>query len=197
MEYVDNKTIMLIVALLMSVTTLNSTNHTAEFNRYGSYSNVTFGKSVTSSIPIYSPIPLSALKKDLSKCSNIGFRHHPIFKVTKAHNGIDLPANKGTDVIATCNGIIKFAGTKLDGYGNQIVIVSGEYSIRYAHLSEIFVESLDSLGNFNTVNFGDKIGEVGSTGSSTGNHLHYEIYKSGFLQDPIPYIQANEEIFKK
>jgi len=111
--------------------------------------------------------PLDQQYKNIS--SPFGYRIHPILKIKKLHTGIDLPAPKGTPIYAIGNGYIIFAGN-LKGYGKTTIIDHGKglFSL-YGHMSkhEISVE--------NTVQTGNIIGYVGSTGYSTGNHLHYEI----------------------
>lgn len=159
--------------------------------QYGNYNQNTFENSILYSKPIYSPIDLRYVKKDLDKCSNIGFRLHPIFKVMKEHNGIDLPAETGTPVISTLYGIVKFYGVKADGYGNQIILESQNYTVRYAHLSRIDVSHLKFNSNGELmVKYGDVIGYVGSTGQSTGSHLHYEIFKDNVIINPLPSIRG-------
>jgi murein DD-endopeptidase MepM/ murein hydrolase activator NlpD len=94
---------------------------------------------------------------------------HPIYNKKSIHKGIDIASPRGTTVRATGDGIV-VGIKKWGGYGKQVIIEhEDEYSTRYAHLSKILINKGD------TVSMGDKIGEVGSTGLSTGNHLHYEI----------------------
>jgi len=111
--------------------------------------------------------------------SEFGQRIHPIYNDSSYHRGIDYAAPTGTDVVATGNGIIR--GIKKEGgYGKQIVIDHGnDYLTRYGHLSKISV----MLGD--TVSIGDTIGAVGSTGLSTGPHLHYEIIHQQKVIDPM------------
>lgn len=116
--------------------------------------------------PIQSPIN----PKDINRISSFyGERIHPIFKIKGFHKGIDYSANKGTIVKTTAPGIVKQA-KYTTGYGKQILIEHEYgYSTRYAHLNDIYVKQGDSLKG------GEIIGSVGSTGFSTGPHLHYEI----------------------
>lgn len=118
--------------------------------------------------------------QDATRISSFyGERNHPIYNTKHIHTGIDIAAYKGSPVIATGDGIV--ASIKgLRGYGRQIVIEhKDEYSTRYAHLSKILVEE----GAI--VMAGDTIGEVGSSGLSTGNHLHYEISHHYKYIDPL------------
>ena len=106
--------------------------------------------------------------------SGFGMRKHPVYKVQRHHTGIDIPAPKGTPIVAANSGeiIIK---TKSSGYGNYIVVDhGGGQATLYAHMS-----SFAKVNAGARVKAGDTIGYVGSTGVSTGNHLHFEIIING------------------
>jgi Rod binding domain-containing protein len=101
--------------------------------------------------------------------SSFGPRLHPIKQVEAQHNGLDLAAEKGAPVKATKGGEVIFAGSK-EGYGNLVEIRHiGGYTSRYAHLDQVSVRPGQN------VRTGDAIGAVGSSGMSTGPHLHFEI----------------------
>ena len=103
--------------------------------------------------------------------SNFGMRKHPISGYNKMHKGIDFAAPKGTPIYAGGNGVIEVAGVN-GGYGKYIRIRhNNEYKTAYAHLNNF----KKGIGKGVRVNQGDVIGYVGSTGKSTGPHLHYEI----------------------
>ena len=103
--------------------------------------------------------------------SNFGMRKHPISGYNKMHKGVDFAAPKGTPIYAGGNGIIEFAGNN-GGYGKYIRIRhNNEYKTAYAHLSGF----KKGISKGKRVNQGEIIGYVGSTGNSTGPHLHYEI----------------------
>ena len=103
--------------------------------------------------------------------STFGIRKHPILGYNKMHRGVDFAAPKGTPIFAGGNGTIEFAG-KNGGYGNYIRIRhNNEYKTAYAHLSGF----KKGISTGVRVNQGDVIGFVGSSGRSTGPHLHYEI----------------------
>ena len=103
--------------------------------------------------------------------SNFGMRKHPILGYNKLHKGVDFAAKSGTPVYAGGNGIIEFMGNN-GGYGNYIRIRhNNNYKTAYAHLSNFKKGIYKGI----RVNQGDVIGFVGSTGNSTGPHLHYEI----------------------
>jgi len=110
--------------------------------------------------------------------SDYGWRTHPIFKTRRFHDGIDIAAAMGTDVLAADNGEVIFAGS-YGGYGNTIIVShGGGISTQYSHLSKILV------GVGKKVLKGDKIGLVGSTGWSTGPHLHFTVIKDGQVVSP-------------
>ena len=116
--------------------------------------------------------------------SSFGNRMHPIKKVLKFHKGIDFKASMGTPVITVESGVVIDAGFH-EKNGNYIVIKHDEvYTTRYHHLSKIDVEIHQK------VSAKDKIGEVGSSGHSTGPHLHYEVIQSGENVDPELFIKA-------
>lgn len=113
--------------------------------------------------------------------SRFGYRIHPIFKTRKLHTGVDLAAPSGTPIYAAGDGVISYYRWQ-SGYGNKIEIqhVNG-YETAYGHLSRY----VDGLGVGSKVRQGQLIGYVGSTGQSTGPHLHFEILINGNLVDPL------------
>jgi murein DD-endopeptidase MepM/ murein hydrolase activator NlpD len=114
--------------------------------------------------------------------SGFGFRVHPIFGTRRMHTGIDFGAPSGTPIFAAESGVVFSAGTR-GGYGNATVIDhGGGISTLYAHQSRFGV----SAGQ--QVTRGQVIGYVGSTGYSTGPHLHFEVRISGSPVDPAPYL---------
>ena len=110
--------------------------------------------------------------------SNFGTRYHPVDHKTKFHGGMDIAVPKGTPVGAAADGEIVFAGWK-GGYGNLVIVrhPDGRES-RYGHLEKINV----AVGD--TVSAGQNIANSGSTGKSTGPHLHFEIREDGTAIDP-------------
>jgi murein DD-endopeptidase MepM/ murein hydrolase activator NlpD len=114
--------------------------------------------------------------------SPFGWRSDPILGTRRHHAGIDLPGPRGTDVYVTGSGKVISAGWSA-GYGNLIEIEhSGGVHTRYGHLSQILVN------RNSTVSQGQRIGKVGSTGRSTGAHLHYEVRVAGAPVNPLPYL---------
>ena len=128
-------------------------------------------------IPSVLPIDV----KDYTVASGYGYRNDPIDGTTKFHEGLDFAAQIGTPVFATADGVVEDAGWK-GGYGQCIDLSHGyNYITRYGHLSEILVEP------GKTVKRGEMIGKVGSTGKSTGPHLHYEVRFKDEAQNPVNY----------
>ncbi len=110
-----------------------------------------------------------------------GNRFHPIWQEYRFHSGVDMAAPGGTPLLAMGNGQVILAGWN-GGYGQSVIIDLGNgIQALYAHMSSINV----SVGE--TVNQGDVLGGVGTTGSSTGNHLHFGIYSGGDWVDPLGY----------
>jgi murein DD-endopeptidase MepM/ murein hydrolase activator NlpD len=119
--------------------------------------------------------------KDLTRiASGFGYRIDPIYKTTKMHAGIDFTAPQGTPIYATAMGTIRVAGNTGNGYGNHVVINHGYgYETLYGHMVKIKVKSGQQITR------GEVIGWVGSTGKSTGPHVHYEVHKNGNKIDPV------------
>jgi len=114
--------------------------------------------------------------------SHFGYRQYPFTGEVSLHEGMDIAAFPGTPVYAPANGVIVFVGYK-QGYGNVIVVDHGyELSTLYGHLSDIMVS------RWQKVERGQVIGTIGSTGNSSGPHLHYEVRISNVPVDPANYI---------
>jgi len=119
--------------------------------------------------------------RELSRiASGFGTRIDPVYKTIKFHAGLDFAAPQGTPIYATANGIVSFAGNGGDGYGNHVIIDHGfNYETLYGHMVKVKVQKGERVLR------GEVIGWVGSTGKSTGPHLHYEVHKNGQKLDPI------------
>ena len=111
--------------------------------------------------------------------SEYGWRKNPVSGVNKLHAGIDFAAAGGTPIYAAASGYVQVAGWSSGGYGNYVIIYHGkmsdgnQYSTLYGHMRSVAT----SAGKY--VQQGELIGYVGSTGNSTGNHLHLEVWKGG------------------
>ena len=113
--------------------------------------------------------------------SGYGKRRHPVLGYTKMHRGVDFAAPRGTPIYAAGDGVIDYAGRK-GGYGNYIRIRhNSEYSTAYAHQTRF----AKNMYKGRRVRQGQVIGYVGSTGRSTGPHLHYEIMRNGRQTNPL------------
>lgn len=129
-------------------------------------------------IPAIQPISNKNLKQT---ASGYGTRIDPIYGTTRFHAGMDFSANPGTDVYATGDGTVVKMGWET-GYGNTIIIDHGfGYRTWYAHLRDFRTK----VGK--RVVRGEVIGGVGSTGKSTGPHLHYEVHVKGKVVNPVNY----------
>lgn len=132
--------------------------------------------AVQISIPSRMPLEGAALTSDY------GMRTHPVLGGRRAHSGVDLAAPTGTPIYATADGIVSRAD-RFSSYGLYVSIEHGaNLQTRFAHMSRIAVAQGDRIRK------GDVIGYVGSTGRSTGPHLHYEVRIGGEAVNPIPYM---------
>ena len=115
--------------------------------------------------------------------SNFGWRLDPFTGVNAMHEGVDYMVEAGTVIRASAGGVVAFADQHPQ-YGNMVEIDHGNDIVtRYAHASRLLVK----VGQ--VVRRGDKIAEVGSTGRSTGNHLHFEVRYKGIAQNPVRFLQ--------
>lgn len=131
------------------------------------------------SIPAIAPIPTN--ESYLS--SGFGMRYHPIYKIRKLHTGLDFAARIGTPIHASGGGTVAKVSNSYYGYGKQIEIDHGfGFRTKYAHLSGFNVK----VGQ--KVKRGECIGYSGNTGTSSGPHLHYEVFKNKKKVNPIHYI---------
>lgn len=129
-------------------------------------------------IPAIQPVSESKLRQ---MASGYGYRRDPVYGTTKFHEGMDFSCPVGTPIYATGKGRVIVAGWE-SGYGNTVEIDHGHnYVTRYAHMSKIDAK----VGQI--VERGEKIGEVGNTGKSTGPHLHYEVRLRNVPQNPVNY----------
>lgn len=119
--------------------------------------------------------------------SGYGMRYHPVLQYERQHDGLDFRANIGSEIYATGDGVVKYAGRK-GTFGRLLVIDHGyEYESYYAHLSS-FAKGIKSGTK---VKRGDLVGYTGQSGMVEGPHLHYEIRKSDDPIDPLNYLFAD------
>jgi len=117
-----------------------------------------------------------------TRTSKFGYRLSPFTGLKEFHAGLDIANRKGTKVIATANGKISYAGKRMF-IGNEVLIDHGHGIVtKYGHLSKILVKAGSRIKR------GDVIGLMGSTGRSTGPHVHYEVRVNGIPVNPEKYI---------
>jgi murein DD-endopeptidase MepM/ murein hydrolase activator NlpD len=122
--------------------------------------------------------------------SKFGGRRDPINGQWAMHSGLDYAAPEGTAILATADGVVVEAGSN-SGYG-EMVQIRHEFGVEtvYAHLNQIRVE----VGE--RVQRGARIGDMGSTGRSTGSHLHYEVRLNGAALNPMKFIEAGRDVYQ-
>jgi murein DD-endopeptidase MepM/ murein hydrolase activator NlpD len=145
---------------------------------FGAIENMVKNKEkLLAAIPSIQPISNRTLNR---VASGFGYRIDPVYKDRRLHPGLDFTAPIGTPIYAAADGVVKDAGFNTGGYGNRVVVNHGfGYETLYAHMVRIKAR----VGT--RVKRGEVIGYVGSTGKSTGPHLHYEVHKNGTQLDPI------------
>lgn len=161
---------------------LNVIQHkiTEEYNSYERIEKLALQRvEYLKRVPAIQPIS----NKDLRRtASGWGWRIHPIYKIKKFHYGLDFSAKDGTPIFATGDGEVEFLQKGDKGYGNVIIINHGYgYKTLYGHTSKFNVKIHQKVKR------GDIIGFVGNTGTSTGSHLHYEVFKNGQRINPINF----------
>ncbi len=139
-------------------------------------------QKIIRTLPLAAPLPHYTLE------SGFGGRLDPFTRKPGFHPGLDLVAPYGSPVYSTAPGVVSFAGAKND-YGKVVEIDHGHgFVTRYAHLHRVTV----ALGQHVSVH--QQVGELGSTGRSTGPHLHYEVLVNGTAQDPEKFLQAGKNV---
>ncbi|MEY4269204.1 MAG: hypothetical protein RLZZ58_420, partial [Pseudomonadota bacterium] len=140
------------------------------------------GLPTTAAVVVPSRKPIESM----SLSSGFGMRVHPVTGKYRRHNGIDIPAPNGTPIYATADGIVGRA-QRLGTYGLYVEVEHGNgIQTRFGHMSSYIVAPGQRI------KAGEVIGYVGSTGRSTGNHLHYEVRIAGEPVNPSPFVQAGE-----
>lgn len=130
--------------------------------------------------------PLLPKKGSYHLSSPFGVRTDPVYGGMARHTGQDFASHIGNPVYATGDGVVEKVDFKYTGYGNEVVIDHGfGYETRYAHLSSI------DVGVGQQLRRGDKVGEVGKSGKSTGPHLHFEVLYKGQPVNPMSYMDMS------
>ena len=148
-------------------------------NLFGAMKQMDGTTSRTIAIPSRKPVDSMRLT------SSFGMRNHPVLRKRMRHNGIDIPAATGTPIYAPADGTVGRA-QRLGGYGNYAEIEHGNgIQTRFGHMSRI------AVAPGQRVKRGQIVGYVGSTGRSTGPHLHYEVRIAGTPVNPLPFVQES------
>ena len=139
-------------------------------------------KAMLESVPMIKPVRSDKLARRVRLLSGYGRRMHPVYKVMKMHAGIDFTAPQGTAIQATGAGKVTRVENRANGYGRNVIIDHGfGYETLYAHMHTVEVKKGDKVTR------GQQIGTVGSTGTSTAPHCHYEVHYKGKKVNPIHY----------
>jgi murein DD-endopeptidase MepM/ murein hydrolase activator NlpD len=133
-------------------------------------------------------LPFAKPTTNPAQSSSYGVRLDPFTRRPAFHSGLDFPGAMYTPIVATAPGVVSFVGQR-SGYGNVVEIDhGGGFKTRYAHLSRF------NIGVGQRVAIGTRIAAMGSTGRSTGPHLHYEVWANGRAQNPNRFLKAGEYV---
>lgn len=177
LESFDNSELVIKTAVKLDVI---SKQAYVQAKSYEEVMNLALNKEkLISSMPAIMPISNKTLKRT---ASGWGFRFHPIYKINQFHYGMDFTASIGTKIYATGDGVVKDVQSIGGGYGKWIMIDHGfGYETLYAHMTGFNVKEGQKVKR------GSVIGFVGTTGTSTGPHVHYEVHKNGKPVNPQYY----------
>ncbi len=143
-------------------------------------------EQIVNSLPIGRPVGVP-----YRLTSDYGMRVDPFNKRPGWHNGLDLAAYRNAPIVASGPGKVTYAGVR-SGYGRLVEIDHGHgFKSRYGHLRSITVSKGD------TVEAGDLVGKMGTTGRSTGDHLHFEVWFNGKPYDPLKFLKAGRHVHKE
>ena len=144
------------------------------------YAIAQINKNSINYYPTISPVKIIDIEKI---ASGFGWRKHPVYKIPLFHDGIDIVAEKGTNIYSSACGKAKKVKYSRFNYGNHVLINhENGFETLYAHLSQIFIHEGEYIVK------GQLIGTVGNTGLSTGPHLHYEVHFNGKKKNPLNYL---------
>lgn len=162
---------------------LEPSNHEPKFQElFLSWKKVAQLESALTSLPSHHPV------RRVNYTSNYGVRYDPFNGHTAMHAGIDLAGPIGEPIYASADGVVHRAGWG-GAYGKMIDIGHGKgIATRYGHLSRVLVRAGDRVKK------GEVIGHMGSTGRSTGSHLHYEVRVDGRAVNPMPFLRASNVV---
>ena len=173
--------VLLIAGIIQIVTTTPAEELTPEMQEFLGYLDPLPGTNVVNGISWMTPCNYT------ESTSRFGMRDHPIYDEYRMHYGVDMGAPQGTPIYATRSGIVSYSGYN-DSAGNHVVIIHDqEFSSVYMHMVYYIVAGGEEVRQ------GQIIGYVGSTGDSTGPHLHFEIRQYGVQVDPELYIDMNRK----
>jgi murein DD-endopeptidase MepM/ murein hydrolase activator NlpD len=134
-------------------------------------------------------IPADKPVRTATFMSGFGYRSDPFNHHAAMHPGLDLAGPVGTPIYATADGVVLRAGWNSGGYGNLVEIDHGRgITTRYGHMSAILVRPGDHITR------GQQVGRMGSTGRSTGSHLHYEVRIDGRAVNPMPFMKSTDYV---
>ncbi|MET0240509.1 MAG: M23 family metallopeptidase [Sphingobium sp.] len=172
----------MICTLTMGATAAQAAQGDAQFNSLFSAWTKMEGPSAnpapTAAIPSRKPV------EDIRLTSNFGVRDDPFNGRHRMHQGIDIPGAIGTPIYATADGVVSRAEWA-NGYGNLVEVNHGNgLQTRYGHMSKLIAQPNQRVVR------GQLIGLMGSTGRSTGSHLHYEVRIAGAAVNPVPYLEG-------
>ncbi len=142
--------------------------------------------AIAGSTPLNPPLAV-----EYRETSGYGPRVDPFSSRSAFHAGLDMAAFERAPVVATSPGTVSFAGVR-SGYGNCVEIDHGHgFKTRYGHLRDIQVVKGERVA------IGQRVGSMGSTGRSTGTHLHYEVWYRGMSYDPIKFLRAGAHVHEQ
>lgn len=175
--------VLAIAGLMIASPALADEGHDAQFASLFS-AMVQMEQPTEQSTETSASIPSRQPVDDVRLTSSFGTRSDPFNGRARMHQGIDIPGPIGTPIYATADGIVRRAGWA-NGYGNLVEINHGNgLETRYAHLSKLVAQPNERVRR------GQLIGLMGSTGRSTGSHLHYEVRIAGSAVNPMPYLEG-------
>jgi murein DD-endopeptidase MepM/ murein hydrolase activator NlpD len=142
--------------------------------------------ALASATPLAPPLGV-----EYRETSGFGARVDPFNGRVAFHSGLDMAAFERAPVVTTSPGVVSFAGVR-SGYGNVVEIDHGHgFKTRYGHLKDIQVVKGEKVA------IGQRVGSMGSTGRSTGTHLHYEVWYRGKAYDPIKFLRAGTHVYEQ